>query len=482
MPPTVALFIWLVLLLALLCFDPAKDRNASFVLWVPVIWLCIAASRLPSQWIGYGSLSASQALQEGNSLDRVILSILIAVAIGTLMSRSFQWKPFLSRNLFLTLFLIFALVSVFWSDFPLISLKRWFRDFGNYLIILVILSDHRPLEAVRTVLRRLCYLLIPLSIVLIKYYPQFGIQYETWSGARMYAGATTSKNMLGALCLVSGIFFFWDTVTRWCDRNDGRTRRILLVNSAFIGMTVWLLHLASSATSTVCFLIGCSVIWCTHSRAFKRHPSFFKASIALSFPVYLIVAFVFGLNADIVKAIGRNPTLTDRTFIWRILLSTHTNPLTGVGYDSFWLGSRLHMVWRYFPGITEAHNGYLDIYLDLGVIGLVLLVLFLFASYRIIWKTFSKSPEVASLSLAAWGMLVFYNMTEAAFKGGLIWLTFLLGALSIAERIKSEAVDALGPRKASGWQSQSSPVQSYSSAAISEKSSAIQLFKAQRRS
>ena len=67
-------------------------------------------------------------------------------------------------------FLLFALLSVLWSDFPLVALKRWFRDLGNYLVILVVLSDPRPLEAVRALLRRLCYLLIPLSILLVKYY------------------------------------------------------------------------------------------------------------------------------------------------------------------------------------------------------------------------------------------------------------------------------------------------------------------------
>ena len=65
----------------------------------------------------------------------------------------------------------------------------------------------------RTLLRRLCYLLIPLSVLLVKYYPQIGRQYDYWQGTAMYVGPTTSKNMLGVLCLIGGLFFFWDTVT-----------------------------------------------------------------------------------------------------------------------------------------------------------------------------------------------------------------------------------------------------------------------------
>ena len=61
-------------------------------------------------------------------------------------------------------------------------------------------------------MRRLCYLLVSLSVVLVKYYPQMGKMYSEWTGAAYYVGATSSKNGLGVLCLVSGIFFFWDTV------------------------------------------------------------------------------------------------------------------------------------------------------------------------------------------------------------------------------------------------------------------------------
>ena len=52
MPPFLALFLWFILLLALLCWDPARDRKTSPALWVPVIWLFIVGSQLPSQWLG----------------------------------------------------------------------------------------------------------------------------------------------------------------------------------------------------------------------------------------------------------------------------------------------------------------------------------------------------------------------------------------------------------------------------------------------
>ena len=99
----------------------------------------------------------------------------------------------------------------------------------------------------------------------------------------MYVGATTGKNMLGVLCLVCGLFFFWDTVTRWSDRKEPRTRRIILVNVAFIAMTLWLLNISNSATSRVCLVLGCLVIAAAHSKMFRRHPAILKVLIPSEF-------------------------------------------------------------------------------------------------------------------------------------------------------------------------------------------------------
>ena len=442
MPPSLATFLWLVLLLLLFRFDPAKESGTSTALWVPVVWMFFTGSRLPSQWLGGSIGSAVQAFEEGNPLDRTIFSTLIILAIGILMFRSFNWGRFFTRNFALFALLSFALMSALWSDFPLVTLKRWIRDFGDYLVIMVALSDPHPEEAVRQVLRYLSYLLIPLAVLLIKYYPQLGMQYSVWTGAKMYVGPTTGKNMLGVLCLVTGMFFFWDTVTRWPNRKNKRTRQILLVNAAFIWMTLWLLNHASSATSTVCLTMGCVVILAAQMKVFRRHPGFLKFIAPAAFCLYLILAFGFDMTGDLAGAVGRDPTLTGRDDIWKAVLSTHTNPIVGTGYESFWLGDRLTQVWRLAGHINEAHNGYLEIYLTLGAVGFVLLTIFLVATYRNICKRLSSSFSLASLALSLWTIILFYNMTEsAAFKGQFIWITFMLVVITVSAQAPIERDD-----------------------------------------
>jgi exopolysaccharide production protein ExoQ len=438
MPPDVALLLWLVLVLALFYFDPAKVPGTSAALWVPVVWMFIIASRLPSQWlgvrIGVQAQSAPQALEDGNSLDRTVYSVLIVLAIGILMSRSFKWGAFFARNRALTLLLLFSLVSAFWSDFPLVASKRWFRDLGNYLMVVVVLSDPLPLEAVRTFLRRLHYMVIPLSVVLVRYFPQIGKQYSPWTGLPEFIGVATSKNTLGVICMMSGIFFFWDTLTRWSERKKSRTKQILVLNVALIAMTVWLLYMSDSATSRVCLLLGCLIILIAHSNWGRRHPSSVKTLMPGCFLVYLILAFVFGLNGSLVSGVGRDSSFTGRTNIWQAVLSTNTNPLVGTGYESFWLGPRLDHVWAMAGPINEAHNGYLDVYLNLGYIGLFLVGGLLIVSYRRICRDLTHVSSLASLSAAFLTIALFYNVTEASFKPAFMCLTFLLGTVIVPGR------------------------------------------------
>jgi O-antigen ligase len=149
----------------------------------------------------------------------------------------------------------------------------------------------------------------------------------------------------------------------------------------------------------------------------------------------MVLEFGFGINEQLAEMVGRNGTLTGRTDLWNILLSMHTNPLVGTGYESFWLGPRLEWIWQRFTFVNEAHNGYLEIYLNLGLIGLFLLGVFLIATYRKICERLSSPSGLGSLSLALWTVLLFYNVTEAAFKTSqLMWVTFLVGAIVIPER------------------------------------------------
>ena len=211
--------------------------------------------------------------------------------------------------------------------------------------------------------------------------------------------------MLGVLCLVSGLFFFWDTVTRWADRKERRTRRIILVNIAFIAMTLWLFNISNSTTSSVCLVLGCLVIAAAHSKAVQAPPRFSQgADSSRNSVLYLILAFGFGMDisAVVAEAVGKDPTLTDRTKIWSFLSAC--TPIRSLAPDtraSGWaLDSNCSGRMPALGRINEAHNGYLEVYLNLGIVGLFLLGWFLIASYRTICRRLESFSSLGSLSLA----------------------------------------------------------------------------------
>ena len=449
MPPSLALLVWLVLTVALFHFDPAKEPKVSAALWVPLIWMFIIGTRLPSQWLGGTLGSGYQALENGNPLDRTIDLALILLSIAILILRSFKWEDFYARNTCLVIFLSFALVSVLWSDFPFVAFKRWFKDLGNYLVMLVVISDRRPLQAVQTLLRRLCYLLIPLSAVLIKYFPDISRSYDSWTGVAQMVGPATGKNLLGVIALVSGLFFVWDTVIRWPSIKQRRTKHIVLVNAAFMVMTLWVLLRANSRTADVCLILGCIVIAMAQGKIFRRRPGFLQAIIPLGFCCYLVLALGLGMNGELAQLVGKDVTLTDRTKIWDIVLGMNTNPVIGTGYETFWMGTRLKSIWETsgLGEINEAHNGYLEVYLQLGGVGITLLCGYLIASYRNICKALRSNSVLASLSLSVWIVLLFYSWTEVGFRNNLVWLTFLLSAFALQGRAAVERVPLRGSRK-----------------------------------
>jgi O-antigen ligase len=296
---------------------------------------------------------------------------------------------------------------------------------------LVVLTEAEPLEALRTFLRRLYYALLPLSILLIKYFRSEAVHYGIFNGLPEYVGAATSKNTLGAVCMLSGIFFFWDFLVRFPERRERRTKRILVLDVVFIWMSVYLLRVSSSATSLTCFILGCLLIFFS-KRWINERPSFLKAAIPIALCVYVILGYGFGMNDWVATILGRDPTLTGRTNIWNVVLSMGTNPLVGTGYDSFWLGPRLLQIWSLAGGVNQAHNGYLELYLNLGFIGVFILIGLLLSAYRTIAKRLTDVPIIAPFAMTMWTITLFYNMTEAAFKPYFLCLTLLLGLFAMS--------------------------------------------------
>jgi O-antigen ligase len=178
----------------------------------------------------------------------------------------------------------------------------------------------------------------------------------------------------------------------------------------------------------------------------------------MAFVLYIILTVGFDMGASLSQAVGRSGNMSDRTHIWEVLLSVPINPILGTGYQSFWLGWRPAWAWARLDGdtVTSAHNGYLQIYLDLGLIGLALVIAFLIATYRKICKRLTPLTPFGSLGLGLWTLMLFYNVSEAALEPCLLFVTFLMGSLTVSHSLASQARGPAGTGL--GWERHAAPL------------------------
>jgi exopolysaccharide production protein ExoQ len=232
--------------------------------------------------------------------------------------------------------------------------------------------------------------------------------------------------------MVLGLASLWAFLNAYLDRSTPHRAGRLFAYGAMIGAAVWLIVTADSMTSLSCFglagavMVAVSQSWATRWRK-SAHVIFWSA---VAVPLFALFLDSVG---TMVHSLGRNGTLTGRTDIWKAVLAMHTNPLLGTGFESFWLGGRLERVWNMsVQGIEEAHNGYLEIYLNLGWIGVCLLIWLIVSGYRRAMRTYQLDPGTGRLCLAYLAAAMIYNLTEAGFRMLTpIWFAFLLAVTTV---------------------------------------------------
>jgi len=431
LPPSIASWLTLAFIAFLFRRDFRQKPYVTGALWLPLIWLVIACSRGLSQWLNIFGLPVSGAVsvEEGSPLDAWFFFFLIAAGVYVLSQRQVRLSEIVRNNQWLTIFLLYCLVSIIWSDFPFVAFKRWIKILGHPIMALVILTEPNPDQAIKTLLKRCAYVVVPVSILFIKYYPDLGRGFDPWTGESFNTGITTNKNMLGADCLILGYFFFWYLLQTWqIDRNNSRRKELRLI-ALFLIAIWWLLSQAHSATSFTSLILGVVLVVLLGIRSINKN---FIGTYMLTALVLVVVAeLVFGVSGHYSEALGRGAGLSGRTVLWTNLLQMHINPVLGTGFESFWLGKRLKElegIFFYIP--NEAHNGYLETYLTLGIIGVFLLVGLFVATFWKMRLELFRNFEWGRYRLGFLAAVVLYNWTEAAFKTvNPIWFVFYLIAM-----------------------------------------------------
>jgi len=436
MIPIFASFLCVLLILYLFRVDLKNaSESVSKAVWIPIAWMFLGGSRFVSQWLMLGApvepLESVEFYTEGNVLDAAVFLALIIAGSVTVLRRNIDWNGLITQNAWVWLFFAFCAISMFWSDYPFVCFKRWVKAFGNVVMALVILTEQRPYEALGAVLRRLAYLLLPLSVLFIRYYPDLGRSYHM--GQVMYTGVTFQKNSLGQVCLFSGIYFVWELVhNRRKDPEDGR-KLPLHVYWIMLLMVAWLLRMANSATCVFCMFISICLFSIGLLPSIKERPGRIIALASVCVAVYGGLSLFFDPLDAIIRMLGRNSNLTERTPMWEQLLTMVGNPLVGVGYEMFWSGERMARIWATGAQILQAHNGYIDLYLNVGFVGLSLLLMSIVFGLIKTVRYLDREYAHALLRLSFIVVCILYNWTEATFKPvSNMFILLLIGILEVA--------------------------------------------------
>jgi exopolysaccharide production protein ExoQ len=207
--------------------------------------------------------------------------------------------------------------------------------------------------------------------------PEGGVDpIEYWSRNNLFDGGRIqgivgNANLLGPLCLLAIIVFAIRIAL-------GAPRRVLL--SIWIALAAYGLLRAASAT-TYLAAAGVGIVLATILLMRRAKKPGQRTPYYIGYAVIGIggAALVFALRDVIFGAVGRDSDLTGREQIWQVVLEkANERPWIGWGYATPWVPSDPAFEgWIIDHGQTvmQAHSVWVDVYLQLGLIGVFLIAL-----------------------------------------------------------------------------------------------------------
>lgn len=383
----------------------------------------------------------SESVEAGSPLERVVFTSLLLLGLTILWKRRFNWYSAIKDNSWLMVLLCYMFFSIVWSDQPYISLKRSLKELVAVVMAFVILSEADPRNAVSSVLKRSIYVFIPLSLLLVMYFPDIGTDGVPGADDFCWIGVTSGKNGLGRLCLVSALFLVWSLVRRWQGRDVPLPRYQLYIDMLVLGIVFFLmkgpagapLTRAISATAIITLTMGLVVFFgLLYMKKIKKTigvnalRAIIVASIVLGTAPVFVGELVVGGSATTI--VGREEGLTGRGVMWaRLLDRAMTEPILGHAIGGFWTDAIVERFHCY-----TAHNGYLDILLNYGFVGLLLFSMFLLSSCRKAHKELSYDYHWGSLWICFLLVALIYNVAESSLESFTNHLTAIIVFLSVS--------------------------------------------------
>lgn len=301
----------------------------------------------------------------------------------------------LKKNILIIIFCVYSIFSFFWSVYPIATLYQIFvMLFTTFLAVFI--ATYYTNNRWFSYLFWFFGIIIIASFELLLVFPHAAIMGDPNLGS--WRGIFWHKNLSGSLMALGNMIFLLYAITS----NKQQKGRIGICAILYILSLVYIFFSQSAAGIAIWLLLNIALVFLLVWGKFKKILSRKHYFILGGFVLFFLVIFILNING-ILKVLSREPSLTGRVPLWSYLINdiASQQPVIGHGLGALWnQKSFLDQVtqsqgWEF--QIPNGHNGFIDVLLDLGGVGLILVcAIFITAFYRT-WKYYLASGTLESL-------------------------------------------------------------------------------------
>ena len=379
----------------------------------------------------YGTLIAPTVNDARHNIELVafygIICLLLIPFYKTVLAGLFE-------NKLITALPLLAIASTAWSQVPSRSLTFGIMALLNTAFAIYLVNRFSRKQQLQ-LLVTLGVITLLVSYLLIGAFPKIGLDHKEGL-AHAWQGVFGHKNHAGMIMIYLLVpIFCLDLRT-----NLQRGLRVLYVVATLLmivmsqSRTAWLLLL---------LILGCFGV----VRLLKRYPAKdrFVLTVFLVTVATALATIGFLEEAKIAVMLGKDPTLTGRTEIWAaVMRPIMKHPILGYGYDAFWIGFKgeaaviAMMVGA--ANLGNAENGVLQVWLEIGGVGVILIFLSLFQVTRMAILCFSRDASKYiqwCLSVVFLSLVMLIDGDKFMFPHTLEWTLFVMVYASLHKEMKA---------------------------------------------
>jgi exopolysaccharide production protein ExoQ len=355
---------------------------------------------------------------------------ILMVSLVFLLLRMKTLASILPKGGFLWFFFGICILSIFWSINPALTFKGIVQALLQISIFGLYFSSRFNPKHQLYVIAAAMSITVVANLFYVVALPSLGRHVgDKFDGA--WKGFYANKNEFSGIMLWSLIVFY---ILSFKDSN--RVAMSLARAGLFLCPILVILSTSKTALVVFIFLYCALTIW--HKYYWQGSKTILIFDLSL-LSLLMVVSAISNNWATLVAGLGKDPTMSGRTDIWAATaVQINQRPLLGHGYHAFWsesnpmarsIGDSLSSGFYTY----NSHNGFLDILLDLGWLGMLLFMIGFFSTWALALRYAyrAKSPE-DSWPLAVMLLVTSYNLTESSFMTDNInWLFYVLAYLSM---------------------------------------------------